>query len=79
MKEEIKQFIADNFLFDDPSKIQDDISLIDNAIIDSTGIVQLVDFVEENFVPNGIEVEEIIPENFDSIDKITTFINSKIQ
>ena len=77
MKNSIKQFIADNFLFDDPSNINDTESLIDNSIIDSLGIVQLVGFVEENYLSTNVDISEIIPSNFDSINKIVSFVELK--
>jgi len=56
--------------------LRDDDSFLEKGIIDSTGVLELVAFIEENF---GIKVEdeELIPENLDSIDNLVTFINSK--
>lgn len=75
--EQIQIFIREGFLFgDDQSEILPNTSLIENDIIDSTGVLELVLFVEEKF---GISVEdtEIIPENFDSIEKIRNYVLSK--
>jgi acyl carrier protein len=77
-KEKIKRFIIETFLFDsDEEALDDDESLLDSGVIDSTGVLELVAFVEEEF---GIEVkdEELIPENLDSISKLATYIEKKV-
>ncbi|MEZ2218292.1 acyl carrier protein [Rhizobium sp. RCC_161_2] len=77
LKEQIRAFVVESFLFGDTTRtIADDASLIDNDIIDSTGILELVTFVEDSF---GITVgdAEILPANFDSISKVAAFIASK--
>ena len=76
-KVEIKKFIIDNFLFGDDEGLKDDISFLEEGIIDSTGMLELVLFLEENFSIE-IEDEEMIPENLDSINNLITFLNKKI-
>lgn len=76
-KDTIRTFIVDSFLFGDTSQpLADDTSLIENSIIDSTGVLELVFFLESTF---GISVHdsEVIPENLDSISAISAFIESK--
>lgn len=73
----LKEFIVQNFLFGDrgaPLTLDDSFS--ERGIVDSTGILELVAFVEESF---GVSVgdEEIVPENFDSIARLTQFIDRK--
>ncbi|APF18773.1 hypothetical protein Calab_3145 [Caldithrix abyssi DSM 13497] len=78
MEKKIRNFIVDNFLFGDNSvTFSDDDSLSENGIIDSTGILGLVNFLESEF-QISIENEEITPENLDSINKIVQFIKMKI-
>ena len=75
----IRSFIIDSFLFGDTSQvIADDMSLIDNNLIDSTGVLELVFFLESNF---GISVKdtEVVPDNLDSIGAMAAFIESKRQ
>jgi acyl carrier protein len=77
IKDSIRAFIIDSFLFGDTSQaIADDMSLIDNNLVDSTGVLELVFFLESNF---GISVKdtEVVPENLDSIGAMATFIESK--
>lgn len=74
----IREYIVRNFLFDDPaSMLPNDESLLKAGIIDSTGVLDLVIFVEDTF---GFEVDsdELIPDNFDSIDHLATYITSKV-
>lgn len=52
-------------------------SLIDNGYLDSTGLISLVVFIEENFKFEVYD-REIIPENFESLNKINTYINSRV-
>jgi len=73
----VRRFIGENFLFrDDGDAITHDASLLDAGIIDSTGVLELVTFLETKF---GIEVqdEEMLPENLDSIRAIVAFIEGK--
>jgi acyl carrier protein len=76
---QIRQYILENFLFtDDESALRDDASFLEEGIVDSTGVLELVMFVEETF---GIEVadEEIVPENFDSVEKLARYVRAKTQ
>ena len=77
MKEELRQYILKNFLpGEKPSNLHDDTPLRTSGIVDSVGMLQMVSFVEERY---GIEVEayEASVENFDRIEDIAAFINSK--
>ncbi len=73
----VRAFIVENFLFGDESHpLPADQSLIDNDLIDSTGILELVGFLEERF---GIKLADadIVPANLDSIERIVGFIARK--
>ena len=73
----LKEFVIENFLVgENGGKLSSNDSFLDNGIIDSTGILELVSFVEETFNIR-VEDEEMIPENLDSIDNLTKFIISK--
>jgi len=79
IEQKIKDFILDNYLFtDDQNALAHSDSFLDRGIIDSTGIMEVILFLEEEF---GVTVndEEMIPENLDSIDNITRFITHKRQ
>ena len=77
MKEKIKEFIVENFLFGEDSNLKDDTSFLDEGIIDSTGILELVSFLEEEFSIT-VEDEDLIPENLDSIDNVVSYLEKKI-
>jgi len=75
--EQIRKFIYENFLFNDYSrKLNDNESFLNSGIIDSTGVLELVSFVEETF---NIQVkdDELIPENLDSVVQLIQFISNK--
>jgi len=75
---EVRRFIVDNFLFgQDDQGLGPDDSLLDRGVIDSTGVMELVLFLEQQF---GVKVEdtELVPENLDSIERICAFIDRKL-
>lgn len=77
LEQEIRKFIVDNFLFgEDDCKLSNDDSFLEQGLIDSTGVLELVAFVEGNY---GIKIEdgELAPTNLDSVNKLVRFINRK--
>ncbi len=73
----IRDYIVENFLFGDAEPLADDtMSLLDNGIIDSTGVMELVAFLEGDFGLN-IGDEELVPENLDSVANLAAFITRK--
>ncbi len=77
LKDKIRQFIVENFLFGDGNGLKDDTSFLDQGIIDSTGILELVSFLEEEF-SISVEDEELIPENLDSIMNVVAYLERKM-
>jgi acyl carrier protein len=74
---QIKEYISKNLLFSsDGFKYADDASFLEEGIVDSQGVMELVLFVEENF---HIQVKdsEIVPDNFDSVSKLAGYIQRK--
>lgn len=77
IQNQIKTYILENFLFSDNGhKLAEDASFLEEGIVDSTGVLELVMFVEEAF-NIAVEDEEIVPENFDSIGQLTAYIRRK--
>ncbi len=74
---QIRQFITITFLFGDDSKLQNDTSLTANGIIDSTGILELISFLEQTYQIK-IHDEELIPENLDTLNNISRFLERKL-
>ena len=75
-QEKVREFIVGNFLFGEAGKLENTTSLLDAGIIDSTGILEIVSFLEEQF---GITVndDELLPENLDSVDAISGYLETK--
>jgi len=74
--EVVKQFIVDNFLFGDGAKLTIETQLFEKGIIDSTGVLELVAFIEDNFSVTVTD-EELVQENFSSLIAIEKFLQSK--
>lgn len=73
----IRAFIFDSFLFDaQESDLDNDASFLEQGIIDSTGVLELVEWLEETF-EISIDDEELIPENLDSVNLLDKFITGK--
>ena len=72
----LSEFIKETFLFGQEITFAADDSFLEMGIIDSTGVLELVMFLESNF---GISVadDELVPENLDSIDNIVSFVDGK--
>ena len=77
LKTQIRDFIIENFLFGNANGLKDDTSFLEEGIIDSTGVLELVTFLEENFEIQ-VDDEELIPENLDSIDNVTGYLERKM-
>lgn len=76
-KTELRRFVVENFLFGDESQAPDETaSLIETDVVDSTGILEIVAFLEERF---GIAVADadIVPENFDTLARLAAFVESR--
>jgi acyl carrier protein len=73
---EIYDFVLENFLFGKAEGLSNDDSLVGKGVIDSTGVLELVSFIQQRF---GIQMEdhEVIPDNLDSITKLVSFIKRK--
>ena len=78
IENEIRKFIEENFILDGEDSLGDEDSLLEKGIIDSTGVLELVAFIEETYKLR-IKDEELIPEILDSIKNISKFILGKIQ
>ena len=77
IKEQVREFIVENFLYGNRnSNLKDNESFLDSGIVDSTGILELVGFVEESFQIDILD-EELVPDNLDSIEKVTFFVKGK--
>ena len=73
---QVKQFVVDNFLFGQGEGFRDDDSFLEKGVLDSTGVLELVAFLEQTY---SIKVDgaEMLPDNLDSIDAICAFVQQK--
>jgi acyl carrier protein len=77
IRDAVQAFIIENFLFGDTSQVLADTdSLIENGIIDSTGVLELVAFIEDRYAITVADAD-IVPANLDSLARITAFIAVK--
>jgi acyl carrier protein len=74
--ERVKQFIVDNFYVADPAALADDASLIEGGYVDSTGMLELIAFLENGYAIRITE-SETVPENLETIGRIVAFIERK--
>ena len=77
MKNKIRQFIIENFLFGDDDGLKDDASFLEEGIIDSTGVLELVKFLEDTFSIT-VDDDELTPENLDSVNNVAVYLERKI-
>lgn len=77
LRNQIRGFIVENFLFGDAEPLSDDdLSLLDNGIVDSVGVMEMVAWLEQN---HGLKIadQELVPENFDSVARLVRFVERK--
>ena len=73
----VRAFIVENFLFGKDEGLKDDTLFLEEGIIDSTGILELVGFLEEEF-PVTVEDDDLVPENLGSINNVVAYLERKI-
>jgi len=76
--EVVRKFIVEYFLFGDDGNLNDHTSFIEDGIVDSTGILELVAFLEETFRIH-VGDEELTPENLDCISNVERYVLSKME
>ncbi len=73
----IREFILENYLFtDDGTLLENDVSLIDTGVVDSTGILEVIEFIQNEFKIK-VEDDEMIPENLDSVNRVVAYLGRK--
>jgi len=73
----VREFIIENFLFGNADGLENVTSFLDEGIIDSTGVLELITFLENEFEIK-VEDDELIPDNLDSMKNITAFLEKKM-
>lgn len=77
MTKELKRFLIDNFVYDESYPFDETASLLEEGVLDSTGVLELIVFLERRF---GVKVsdDELTPENLDSIASIISYLRRKL-
>lgn len=76
--QEVRGFVVDNFLFGEgEAKFSNEDSFLDNGLIDSMGILTLVEFVKQKYAIS-IEDEDLVPDNWDSVHRIASFVQARL-
>lgn len=75
--EPVREFVVENFLFGDSGKLSDDTSFLKSGVLDSTGVLELINYLEETFSIK-VEDDEVVPENLDSLRNVGNFVKSKL-
>jgi len=73
----VRAFIVENFLYGEDGNLGEDTSFLENGIVDSTGILELIAFLEENFRIR-VEDDEVVPENLDSLSSLAKYLTRKL-
>jgi acyl carrier protein len=79
LNNELRQFVIDNFMFGKPGEgFANSDSFLERGIIDSTGVMELIAFLEERY---GIKLhdQDLVPDNLDSIDGLARFVESRLR
>ena len=77
VEQKVRGFILENFMFsNDESALNSEESLLEKGVIDSTGVMELVAFLEDEY-KFRINDDELVPENLDSVRNIVAFVDSK--
>lgn len=73
----IREYVLENYLFtDDQNELTNDDSFLNKGILDSTGILEIINLIEEQYNIT-VEDDEMIPENLDSVNNIVAFVSKK--
>jgi acyl carrier protein len=79
IRRELRQFVTTNFLLSDEDVgLTDESSFLEQGIVDSTGVLELVNFLERRYAIT-LDDAELVPDNLDSIGKLTAFLERKLQ
>lgn len=74
----VRSFIAENFFYDGVQALSEDDSLLEAGVIDSTGVLELVTFLESTYQIR-VEDSDVVPDNLDTIGRIAAYVRRKLQ
>lgn len=76
IKTQVRQFVLSNFYVADPASLRDEVSLLDSGVVDSTGVMEVIAFLENTYQLT-VEESEMVPDNLDSIRSISDYVQRK--
>lgn len=76
VKAQVRAFVTRNFYFPEGRPLPDGASLLDHGVIDSTGVFEVIEFIEDTFALR-VDEADLAPENLDSIDRIAAYVERK--
>ena len=76
-KKDIEEFIVENFLFGEKNELKEETNFFDKGIVDSTGVLELICFIEESY-DITIDDEEVTQKNFSSISNVNNYLLQKL-
>ena len=78
IEQEVRQFVIENFVFESDNRdFSNDDSFFDTGLLDSMGVLTLVEFVKEKY-EIAVEDDELLPENWDSVNRIANFVQGRV-
>jgi acyl carrier protein len=77
IKTKVRAFIVENFLYGNDGNLKDETSFLEGGILDSTGVLELVSFLEETFSIH-VEGDDLVPENLDSLNNLQVYLEKRI-
>jgi len=77
IKNKVRAFIVENFLYGDDGNLKDDTSFLEGGVLDSTGVLELVSFLEATFSIH-VEGDDLVPENLDSLNNLQSYLEKRI-
>jgi acyl carrier protein len=77
IRKKVRSFLLGNYLFtEDDTALADDVSFLESGLVDSTGMMEVIFFIEENF-SISVDDAEMVPENLDSVENLVAFVARK--
>lgn len=76
IESQVRQFVLTNFYVADPASLRDDASLLDSGVVDSTGMMEVIAFLESTYHLT-VEESEMVPDNLESIRSISQYVQRK--
>jgi len=78
VKDAIRTFVVQNFMFGQGDELSDDASFLEAGIIDSTGVLELVGFIETTYSV-AVADEDLVPANLDSVERVAGFVERRVK